>query len=253
MKKVIYESGSIIVVVCGLVAYLVLAQFSEFWLGIITNHDIGEDFHIYYDAYVKAVSGENPYLPYDIGDSFVNHPFVLSFLSLFSWHQAGLLATFFWIITSAITWVILVWLILHVVRAGLADHGAKKAYQYFVLILVASLGFAPFWETIHIGQINVFVILCLCLMFYYSEQDKPIQSGAFLALAIALKTSPVVFVFYYVVTRKFSLLLSCAISLAILSLIPFFQFYPRILTDFLTILPKLGSEIPSEPRITKVS
>jgi len=244
-KKDIYSSKLIIVIICGYIIYLALAQFSEYWLGIITNHDIGEDFHIYYNAYIKAVSGENPYFPYDIGNSFVNHPFVLTFLSLFSWHKEKFLATFFWVITSALAWVFVIWLVFHLVWAGIADYTVKDVNlnQYLGWALATFLGFAPFWETIHIGQINIFVILFLCLMFYFFEQDKSVLSGFFLALAIALKTSPVIFVIYYIFLRKYSLLTSCAVSLVVLSLIPSIQFSSSVLTNFLTILPELSSEI----------
>jgi alpha-1,2-mannosyltransferase len=243
MNKDIWRVGFTVAMLCGFLIYLALGQFSEYWLGVITNHGVGEDFHIYYDAYIKAASGDSPYLPYDIGDSFVNHPFVLSFLSLFSWHQERFLATFFWVVTSAIAWVFVVWLVFHMVRVGMADRATREVDRYFGWILATFLTFAPFWETIHIGQINVFALLCLCLMFNFSEQEKPVLSGLFLALAIALKSSPVIFVFYYLVLRKFALLTSCVVSLLVLSLTPSIQFSPSVLTDFITVLPKIGREI----------
>jgi hypothetical protein len=232
-----------ILIIGGLIIYLALAQFSEYWLGVVTNHEIGEDFHIYYNAYIKAVVGENPYLPYNIGNSFINHPFVLSFLSLFSWHQERFLATFFWIIVSAITWVFLIGLVFHGVRVTVIDDKAERITWYFGWVLVLFLGFAPFWETIHIGQINIFVMLCLYLMFYGFEQNQSILSGVFLALAVVLKTSPAIFIFYYLILRKFKILISCFIALIILSLIPIIQFSPSVFTDFLAILPELSSEI----------
>jgi 4-amino-4-deoxy-L-arabinose transferase-like glycosyltransferase len=238
-----YRPKLVLIATCGLVIYLALTLFSEYWLGVVTEHDIGEDFHIYYKAYTKAISGENPYLPYDIGGSFVNHPFVLSFVSLFSWHRQRFLATFAWVTISAMAWVFVVWLVFQLARAGKANEGGEGPCGYLGWILALFLNFAPFWETIHIGQINVFVVLSLCLMFYYSEREESILSGVFLALAIVLKTSPIVFVFYYLTLRRFRLLVSSAFALLLFSLIPALQFSPRVLTDFWAIIPKLGAEI----------
>lgn len=246
-KPQVYKSKGFVFLLIGFAVYLGLLQFSEYWLGVLTHHDIGVDFHIYYDAYLKALSGDNPYLPYYIGSSFVNHPFVLSFLSLFSWHQEKWLATFLWVATSALTWVIVVRLVYYLVRTATAKREIPDDHRHLGWILAAFLGFAPFWETVHVGQINVFAILALCLVLYYSERNKPVLAGIALGFAIVLKTSPIIFVLYYLVLRKFGLLISCAVTLALLSAVPLFQFSPSALTDFMAILPELGKEIQTSP------
>lgn len=236
------KSISLILVIFCLGIYIALALFSEYWLGVITNHSLGGDFNIYHDAFSKAVEEKNPYLPYQIGSSFVYHPFMLSFLSLFSW-QGELSATIYWTISSTMAWVFATWLAFSFTQKALGKHVSESNRKSFGWVLAIFLGFAPFLETIHIGQINVFVILALCLMFSFSENEKPFLAGFFLATAIVFKTSPVIFIFYYLTQRKFRILLSCAISLLIMSLIPMGQFSSNVLWDFLIILPKLGGEI----------
>jgi hypothetical protein len=210
----------------------------------VTHDPLGADFHIYYDAFMKATNGKNPYLPYNIGNGFVYHPFSLSFFSLFTW-QGKPLATFYWIAASILAWVFVLWLAFTFVQKGLGKHISKSAKREFLWTSVIFLGFAPFLETIHIGQINVFVILALCLMFFFSEKKKLLLAGFFLAVAIVFKTSPVIFVFYYLIQRKFKILFSCAIFLLILSIIASGQFSINVLLDFLGVLPKLGMEIQS--------
>ena len=236
-----YRSTSVILAILGF-TYLTLALFSEYWLGIMTHHQFGADFYIYYDAFMKSANRENPYLPYDIGSSFVYHPFSLSYLSLFTW-QGKPLATYCWIAISILAWVFLLWLAFTFVQKGLGKPISKSARRKFLWTTAIFLGFAPFLETIHIGQSNIFVILALCLMFFFSEKKNSLWAGFFLAVAIAFKTSPVIFVFYYLIQRNFKIFFSCVIFLLILSIIASEQFSINVLWDFLGVLPKLGMEI----------
>jgi len=222
---------------------LLLALFSEYWLGIIYHHPIGTDFYIYYNSYIKAISGENPYLPYLVGESFVNHPFVLSFLSLFIWHQQKIVALVLWITASALAWIVVIKFVFSLVQSSLGRIELMDKRESFLLGLAIFIGFAPFWETIHVGQINVFAILSILLMYYYSELDRPYVSGFFLSLAIVLKSSPIIFVLYFLSLRNYRLLFGSVLSLVLFSLIPSVQFSTNIIPSFLTVLSNLGSEI----------
>jgi len=234
----------ILILTIILIVYLAAGAFSECWLGIVTHHKIGEDFLIYYQAYTKARSGDNPYLPYHIGRSYVYHPFGLTFVSLFSWHSNISLAILSWALISVGAWLLSIFVVLRVAKKHFAPitvfHNEGFTTRFIVLIF---LGFAPFWETIHIGQINTFVALFIYLALYFYQGERPLLSGVFLALAISLKTSPVVLVLCFLVQFRFRVVLSTLISLTALSIIPAIQFSPQILGNFLAILPKLGAEI----------
>ncbi len=245
-RKVNFTNKLLLVAaIVGFIVYFVLLEFSEYWLGILTQHQVGPDFYIYFTAYLRTLAGENPYLPYHIGSSFVSHPFVLSFVSLFSWHQEGYLAIFFWVVTSAILWVFVVQLVFHVAIDDTSYIlGRQENYQYWHGgMLLIFLGFAPFWETIHIGQINVFVMLALILTYYFSERNSDLLAGFFLALSTVLKTSPIIFVLYFVALRRFKVVGSFLMAFIAFSLIPAIQFSPGVLADFWGILSKLGGEI----------
>lgn len=223
--------------------FLSLTIFSEYWLGEITQHPFGADFKIYYDAYIKATLGENPYLPYDIGSSFVNHPFVLSFVSIFSSAQNG--NGIAWAVASIIAYLFVIGIIFKLIQNDIGNYKKEHNHHNIVLwlLLITFLFFAPFFETIHIGQINVFVLLSITLMAYFSEKNNSILAGFFLALAVVLKTSPIILILYFLADRKYRLLISCAVSLIIFSVIPAVQFSPLILVKFLNILPMISSEI----------
>jgi len=241
------KSPNWVVVVSAIVFsfYLVSGLFSEYWLGIVTHHPIGADFRIYYAAYMKANAGSDPYLPYDIGSSFVYHPFALTFVSFFAWHKDYFVASLVWIATSAAAWALSVFLALRLTESKYLTRSSlfsnpKSATRLIALVF---LGFAPFWEALHIGQVNAFVVVFLCLSLYFAENDKSIASGFSLALATLLKTSPLVFIFYFLVLSRFRIVVSTLISLVVLSVVAAIQFSPQVLTDFLGILPQLGSEI----------
>ncbi len=229
------------------IVYLLLALFSEYWLGIVTHHRLGEDFYIYYDSYIKGISGKNPYVPYHIGESFVNHPFVLSFLSLFVWRQQKVPALILWIIASLLVWIVVVKVIFFLVQSSLEKDELIDRRVFSVMGWVISLGFAPFLETMYIGQINVFVILSILLVLYYSELDKPYLAGFFLSLAIVLKTSPIIFVLYFLSLKNYRLLFGGMVSFALFSFIPSIQFSSNIIPNFLSVLSNLGSELHPSP------
>lgn len=231
-----------IALVLFLVAYLAAGVFSSYWLGALTSHPAAADFGIYYSAYLRAESGGNPYTPYAVGKSFVYHPFALTFISLISWPKNETIAYLVWSAAGIHAWLAsgLIVLKLIEVRSLFASIPAHKLH---VLLLLLLLSFAPFLETIHIGQINTFAVLCLYLCIYLAEDGKSIASGFCLALAISFKTSPLVFIAYFLVVRRPRVVASTLVSLAALSVVAALQFSPSVLSEFWTTLGRLGSEI----------
>jgi len=218
--------------------FLALALHSECWLAIVTGHPAGADFQIYYDAYTRAKAGDNPYLPYDIGSSFIYHPFALTLISCFS--PAGRAILPVWTAASAAAWGLSISLALRLVR--LRGYACSQGWLEALTVLIFWT-FAPAWETLHIGQVNAFVVLLLCLCLYACERRKDLVAGLLLGLASVLKTSPLVFVLYFLVLRRWKAVASTLGTVLFCSIIPAFQFYPQIVGDFLSILPRLASEI----------
>lgn len=109
------------------------------------------------------------------------------------------------------------------------------------------LGFAPFLEALHVGQVSPFVVLLLCLTLYLCEQEKEIASGLFLSLAIVLKTSPLIFLAYFVFIRRFRAIAGTLAGLTLVSAIAAVQFSPQVLFDFARVLPRIASEVHPSP------
>jgi hypothetical protein len=227
------------------IPYFALAVFSEYWLGVLTDHPIGDDFNIYYDAYLKAAGGADPYSPYVVGKSFLYHPFALTLVSCFAWHQDESLARLTWIGANALAWLGSIFIVWRLIRANGMHPPADKTDDHapvLLLLTLSFLGFAPFWETLHIGQVNALVALCLFSSFYLADA-RPICAGVCLALAIILKISPAIFVLYFLVLPRTRVVIATLASLALLSAVSAFQFSPLLFTDFLAILPRLSAEV----------
>ncbi|MDY0018799.1 MAG: glycosyltransferase family 87 protein [Anaerolineae bacterium] len=234
-----------------LLAYLALGAFSLYWLAVLTpRHPIGSDFRIYYQAYMDAQAGDNPYLPYDIGTSYVYHPFALTFLSLFSpGDNNQVTALRFWITAGVVAWIGVVWLVVRLLRSDFWGKDTPFVADSRMLggCVLLFLGFGPLWETLHTGQINTFVVVFLYLSFYLAEKRHEEAAGLFLALAIVLKTSPLIFIAYFFVFRRYRVVFSTLISLGLLTLVPLVQFLPRVIWDFVHILPLMGTAIHATP------
>jgi alpha-1,2-mannosyltransferase len=228
-----------------LAVYLALAFHSEYWLGVVTTHPIGDDFKIYYGAYFKALKGENPYEPYGIGSGFINHPATLSFVSLFAWSNNQQFSTYLWTAVSAGAWLVSVGLALSLARQALSDEGSPAVVSagrtWLVSILFA--GFAPLWETLHIGQVNPFAILATLLCLFFARRERAFLAGLALAAAIVLKTSPIILAAYFVVRFRFRILTWTLVSLALLTVLAAAQFSPVVLRQFWQILPRLSLEV----------
>ncbi len=230
---------------CG---FLALTVFSEVWLGLITRHPVGDDYLIYFNALHALQEGRSPYWPYNIGTSFIYHPFALSALSAFAW--MGVWPSFaVWTGLSAGAWGLSIYLSFRLIRILSESSGEvvrRVEPSIKVFLLFAFMGFAPFWETLHIGQVNAFVVLFLLLTLYFAETDRPLPAGLSLTLAMVFKLSPVIFLLYFLVLRRFRIALFTVAGLVLVSMVPAIQFSPGILADFASILPRLGGEIHPE-------
>ena len=69
-------------------------------------------------------------------------------------------------------------------------------------MLLSFLFLAPFIESVAIGQVNAFALLSILASFYLSERGRDWLAGSAVALAIALRTTPVLVLIYFLRARK---------------------------------------------------
>jgi len=114
----------------------VLAVHSLYWfVAVWGSSSPAHDFGVYYQAFVEASQGTNPYLPLDelTTGGFLYHPFALTFVGVLSWlaspflffpFERGGVAFLLWSGASLLAWLVSVALAVRLARmpSGKADH-----------------------------------------------------------------------------------------------------------------------------------
>lgn len=228
-----------------IIAYLALAAYSYYWFAVIANYSPGADFKIYWLAYLNAIDNDSPYWPYEIGRTFLYHPFALSFMSPLSMLQKYRTIGMTWIFLSMLAFAGAVYVTLQIAKdffPGRKNFKIAGVNPVFITI-IAVLAFVPMWETFLFGQINAFVYLFIVLSLKDHLEDRPWRSGLWLAFAILLKTSPIIMLGYFAARLRWKEVASSILSLLIGTILATMQFSPKILRHFLQILPGISNGI----------
>ncbi|MBF0361075.1 MAG: DUF2029 domain-containing protein [Oligoflexia bacterium] len=101
----------------------------------------------------------------------------------------------------------------------------EKLHSYinFSLCFFIWFNFFPLYEAIILRVIDIFQFLMLTLFFYYFKKEKPLQSGITLGIAALTKFTPLIFIPYLIVKKKFKLFFSALATIAIIAI--FTQFF----------------------------
>jgi alpha-1,2-mannosyltransferase len=86
-----------------------------------------------------------------------------------------------------------------------------------------------------------------------SELDKPFFAGLSLGIAILLKTSPALFIIYFLIIRRYRVVLVTLATVLLLTLLSQVPFPTNIVEHFLSIIPKLSNEIHPTPYNQSIS
>ncbi|MCB9458329.1 MAG: DUF2029 domain-containing protein [Anaerolineaceae bacterium] len=181
------------------------------------------DFHLFRSYGLALSNGMNPYIPDNLlvaGESLnlsaaiqrelLNYyppPTMFLFLPLgwFDVHTAylvwyGLQCTAL-LISVYMLWVM--WL------------GGQDRLQLLALIGLM-FAFGPVYSTLVVGQINFLLLMCLLL---YWRDHQHIRGGVWLALAVLVKPIAAVMLVFVIIRLQWRLLLSCAATLLVMSLL----------------------------------
>lgn len=217
-----------------LVGMWLLALQSLLWLRAVAGDAVLWDFGVYARAYLEALAGSNPYEPFQIGQGFLNHPFVLTLVGFVA-RLPGPSAGVVWTIASVAAWVAAIRVTNRIVGCA----GGITRLPTMVLLL----GFAPAIETFYVGQINAFTVLAIALCIWWAEHNRPVVAGIALGLAIVLKTSPLVLLGYFVGVRAWRVLMTAIGVVVACSIVSALQFGPSILLDYGATLARIGGNI----------
>lgn len=209
---------------CGLVAWNVFAR----------TYVFGFDYRIYHLAASHALQGIDPYMPFgqqlDVGASYLYHPAFLLFIAPLT-RLDTLLAALVWtgigVLLLALTWRLL--------RGRVALR--REAGWFLLALLIVSTGLA---ESLWMGQVNALVVFLITLSVLQSD-TRPRLAGVALAIAIVSKTTPVIFIAFFLARRQWSVVLWAMIGAAVLTVAAIIAFGWPIMAQFLTVAVDLGS------------
>jgi hypothetical protein len=209
--------------------------------------DLFQDYRIYERAVNDALKGNNPYEIQKIGSGFLYAPPALLIIDFFQLiKDPDIRKAVF--ITINFAFII-------VIAYGIAKYYGLKTQKIWYWYILC-LGFAPFLELIHIGQINVITMFGIFLMFVL-VQKSPYFSGLGLGMAIISKITPVFFMGYLLVNRKFKIILTTFVVIALLTGLAILRYgltpileYPK---TFLWLMNQFHLTINSQSLVAKLA
>lgn len=236
IEKRLQARARIILIGLGLFLYLTFGLYTE--LRFTQRRPIPEylleDFNYYQRGLTNALEGRDPYEIRDIGPAFLYPPPALLIIETFSYISPFLLRASVYILINIVLLLIMTY--------GIAHHygySVNRVWYWFPLVL----GFAPFLELLHIGQINMITQFGIFLMFL-GEASLPLLSGSGLGLAIVTKLTPVVFLGYLLVRRRFKVIIVTTGIVLLLSLLALARYGPQPFLSYPGVLQRLLSEFP---------
>jgi sugar lactone lactonase YvrE len=193
-----------------------------------------EDFGYYRRSLLTAIGGGDPYAIRTIGTGFLYPPTALLVIELFA-HISSFLA-------QASIYSVINILILLLMVAGVArryGYSINTIWWWFLL----ALGFAPFLATVHLGQINMITQFGIFLMFF-GETSAPVLAGMGLSLGIITKVTPLVFLGYLFINKRFKVIVAAIASTLALCLLAGFRYGFRHFITYLDVFQGMLHQFP---------
>lgn len=172
----------------------------------VTRSGVFQDFRVYEVALHRALAHDDPYATRTLGGAFIYPLPALFVVELFSpiASQPLLIAIY--------TLVNILLLLLMIVGVARLHHlPLRRVWWWFVL----GLGFAPFFELVRIGQINMVTAFAVFLMFLW-QQTRPTLAGTALAVAVVTKVTPFAFAAYLLIQRNYKAIIGLVFALILM-------------------------------------
>jgi alpha-1,2-mannosyltransferase len=193
-----------------------------------------EDFGFYEQALDNAFTGKGPYFIRSIGQGYLYPPPALFIVEAFHSIKSFYLK---FLVYSAFNIVLMVLIVYGIARYY--GYSAKKIWYWFVFCL----GFAPFLELLHIGQINVMTLFGIFMLFFWLDSSY-ILSGFGLSVAILTKVSPIVFFGYLVITKKFKSIVATMVWMVIIIVLSIIRYGISTVLIYPEVLQWLSKQFP---------
>lgn len=120
--------------------------------------------------------------------------------------------------------------------------------KYLAIMLLAVLFVLRFLAlNIDRAQVNIVILLLILFFVYYLMNKKYVAAGIYLGIAAIFKLTPIIFLLYLIVKKKFKAAFSCTLTFATLLFIPSFRLGIRRTTELIgDWINVLKMTLPSE-------
>lgn len=193
-----------------------------------------QDFTHYQNALLRFYAGESPYAVHRIGPGFLYPLAALFIIEIFSLIKPFSLMAWTYISVNIGLMAFMVY--------GLAKHYNFKFSQIWYWYVLC-LAFAPFFELLHIGQINVITMFGVFLCFIHAQKSYVI-GGMGLCLAVLTKLSPSLFFAWLAFQRMFKPAVVAAIAIFGISALAAVRYGFQYTLEYADLLAWLGNTFP---------
>lgn len=191
--------------------FLVIAAFhlARSWQ---VNQSEPTDFRTYYMASADALAGRDPYAPSDQHLTYIYPPLLLWILAPLT-RIDFLVAAEIWTIVNLVAWLVVVGLTLKIVHPD-------RSPPWELVVLPSLACYRWILQNSVRGQLNMLVLAVVLSMLLAAKKKRTWLAGGFLALGIHLKVLPALFIPYFAMKRRWSLLGAGLVSGFILLALP---------------------------------
>jgi alpha-1,2-mannosyltransferase len=183
----------------------VLISYSAFTVTRILATSQLQDFRLYYLGVQAVLLGKNPY---ERVQGVIYPPISLVLLTPFATLPLGF-AEDVWTLFSLFALLASIFLLLRITKT-------YSTRNFFIVAGLAMLSF-PVKFNLGMGQINLFLLLLTCLSFYWYRRQLPVLAGSALAIATALKLTPLVLLVFFLKKRQWKIVISCVVGFILLN------------------------------------
>jgi hypothetical protein len=199
-----------------------------------TPGNLFEDFGYYQRALNDAIARKDAYSIRSIGPGYLYPPPALFIIEVFHY-----IKPFFVKVLAYSAFNIALMLIIINGIARYYGYSVKRVWYWYVLCL----GFAPFFELIHMGQINVITMFGIFMLFFCVDSSS-ILSGFGLSLAILTKVSPIVFLGYLAANKKFKSITATIVWMGIFIILSIFRYGISPVLEYPKVFQWLSNQFP---------
>ncbi len=185
----------------------------------VKNHRFrSNDFKVYYRAAGRLVNGENLYRPQADGLYYYKYsPTAAVYFVPISFAPVTLAKVMHWTVMAMVA-CLGFFLALSMVRPGFRDDDPRHINN-LILLLGLILG-VHLEREFFLGQVNHILLVFYLLIFYLVNKGKELPASIIWAGTIFIKPFGLIFLPYFLVKKRFKLVLSFFLSAAVLTLAP---------------------------------